>query len=185
MLSHALFWTSSNLITPFFSIFFISDIAGVTVREIGISALIFSLSFGLLEPVMGFISDHIPGLKDEVMFIIFGYIVRGVLFASFAFATNIWQLYMFHFFLGAARAVSGPADKVLYAKYLKGRTSATLWGLDESVMNVSSALGAGLGGYMISLYGFRYVFLVVGALTVLSGLINFPLLRSINRPGRS
>lgn len=181
LLSHSIFWLAANLLIPFLSIFFVNELQGVTVTEVGIAALIFSLSFGLLEPVIGFISDRIPGLKDEIFFIVFGYIARGVLFISFAFATDVWHLYMFHFFLGAFRAVAGPADKVLYAKYLQGRQSATLWGIDESTVNIASALGAGLGGYFISLYGFRMMFVFAGLLTIMAGIINLPLLQSVSR----
>lgn len=177
LISHALFWMAANLLIPFLSIFFISELNGVTVTEIGISSLIFFLAFGLLEPVIGFFADHIEGMKDEVFFLIFGYFARGVLFLMFAFATNVWHLYMFQFFLGVFRAIAGPADKVLYAKYLQNRQTATLWGVDESLTNISAALGSGVGGYFITLYGFRQMLIVTGILTIIAAFINIPLFK--------
>ncbi len=176
LLSHSLFWMAANLLIPFLSIFFVDELKGVTITEVGISSLIFFLAFGLLEPVMGFLSDHIEGLKDEVFFLIFGYFARGVLFICFAFATNVWHLYMFQFFLGVFRAVAGPADRVLYAKYLRGKQSATLWGVDEALINISAAFGAGVGGYFIALYGFRMMLVLTGVLTIAAAFINLPLL---------
>jgi MFS family permease len=176
LISHAVFWLSANLFLPFLSIFFIDELQGVTITEVGIGTLIFFLSFGLLEPVIGLISDKIPGLKDELILLIFGYVARGLLFISFAFATNVWHLYMFQFLMGVFRALAGPADKVLYAKYLHGRESATLWGIDESLTNLSSALGAGVGGYMIAVLGFRSMLVVTGFGTILAGVINVALI---------
>ncbi|MDQ3008698.1 MAG: MFS transporter [bacterium] len=181
LISHSLFWLATNLVSPFLSIFFITEMTDVTVSEVGIASLIFYLSFGVLGPVMGFISDRIDGLKDELVFVIFGYIARGVLFMLFALASNAWHLYMFQFFLGAFRAVAGPADKVLYSKYLEGRQSATMWGIDESLINIFAALGAGVGGYLVSIYGFRYVFVLTGAVTIVAGLVNFPLLNGMRQ----
>jgi MFS family permease len=181
LISHSVFWLAANLILPFFSIFFIDELVGVTLTEIGIATLIFFLTFGLLEPVMGLVADKIDGFKDEIFFVIFGYVARGVLFMLLAFAQNVWHLYMFHFFLGVFRAIAGPSDKVLYAKYLSGRQSATLWGIDESMINISAALGSGIGGYFISLYGFRYMFIATGLMTIVSGLVNYPLLRALRK----
>jgi MFS family permease len=175
LLSHAVFWMAANLLIPFLSIFFIDELHGVTVTEIGIASLIFYLSFGLLEPVVGFFADHIDGLKDEVVFLIFGYGARGLLFILLAFATNVWHLYMFQFFLGAFRAIAGPADKVLFSTYAKGKPTATLWGLDDSLTNIAAAVGSGVGGYFIALYGFREMLIATGLLTIISALMNLPL----------
>lgn len=184
LISHAIFWMAANFLIPFLSIFFIDELRGVTITEIGISSLIFFLSFGLLEPVVGFLADRIDGLNDEVFFLIFGYVARGILFISLAFATNVWHMYMFQFFLGVFRAIAGPGDKALYASYVKGRPSATLWGLDESLTNISAALGSGMGGYFVVVYGFRQMLVVAGTLTILSALINFPLFKHSVKPKR-
>lgn len=177
LVTHSLFWFAINLVSPFLGIFYISQLQGVTLTEVGISSLIFYLSFGLLGPVVGIVSDSIKGLKDEVVLLIFGYLARGFLLIWFATATNAWHLYMFEFLLGAFRAISGPADKVLYAKSLQRKPSATLWGLDESLVNLASAIGSGIGGYVASLIGFRWLLVVAGTATVIAGLINFLLLK--------
>lgn len=182
LMSHAIFWMAANFLIPFLSIFFINELKGVTVTEIGISSLIFFLAFGLLEPVVGFLADRIDGLNDEVTFLIFGYIARGLLFIMLAFATNVWHMYMFQFFLGVFRAIAGPGDKVLYASYVKGKPTATLWGLDESITNISAALGSGVGGYFVVAYGFRQMLIVAGVLTIVSALVNFPLFKRSNKP---
>lgn len=181
LISHSLFWLATNLISPFMSVFFVNEVPGVTLTEVGIASLVFFLSFGLLEPVVGVISDKIQGLEDELCFVMFGYLLRGVVFILFAFATHVWHLYMLQFFLGALRALAGPGDKVLFTRYLPGKQNATLWGIDESFINISAALGAGLGGYFISQYGFGTVFIVTGVITILAGLINIPLLNKVDR----
>lgn len=177
LLSHSLFWLATNLIVPTLSVFYVSQIEGVTLTEVGIASLIYYLSFGLLEPVVGVVADRIKGFRHEIFFIIFGYVARGIVFALFALASNVWHIYMFQFAVGVFRALAGPADKVLFAKYLNNKKSATSWGIDESMVNISAALGAGLGGYYISLYGFRSMLVVSGILTICAGAVNLMLLK--------
>ncbi len=181
LLSHAIFWLAADLINPFLSIFFVTDLKDVTLAEVGISSLIFYLAFGLSEPVVGYLADYIKGFKDEAFLIITGYVARGVLFIAFSMASNAWDLYMFHFFLGLFRALAGPAEKVLYAKFLQHKPSATLWGFDESLVNLSAALGAGLGGYLILQLGFRQMLVIAGAGTIVAGLVNLLLLKKLKR----
>ena len=48
---------------------------------------------------------------------------------------------------------------------------ATTFSINISVVNIASAIGAGVGGYLILVLGFSKVFLVVGILTFISGII--------------
>ena len=88
---------------------------------------------------------------------------------------------MFQFWLGAFRAFSGPASKVLYSKFLQGNQSALFWGLDESFVNLSAAIGAGFGGYFISIFGFRYMLIISGVITISAGILNLSILRNLKR----
>ena len=69
LLSNSIFWLASNLLIPFLSIFYVTELNDVTLTEIGISALIYYLAFGFIEPMSGIVSDRIKGLKDEIFFV--------------------------------------------------------------------------------------------------------------------
>lgn len=184
LISHSFFWLATNLISPFLSIFLLSTIPGMTLSEVGIASMIFFLAFGLLEPLMGALSDRLTGLKDDVFLLIFGYLLRGGLFILFAFATTTWHIYMFQLFLGLARAIASPSDKVLFAHYLGKGKHATMWGADESLVNLSAAIGAGFGGYFITVYGFQNLLVITGILTVIAGCCNFLLISRLKRRQR-
>lgn len=177
LISHSFFWLATNLIAPFFSIFAIHELSGVGLAEVGISSLIYYLSFGLLEPVVGYFSDKIEGLKDDLFLVIFGYILRGSVFLLFAGSTTVGHLYLLQLLLGLTRAISGPSEKVLFSLFIKRNKQATLWGIDESLINLSAAIGAGVGGYLISILGFRVLLVVTGILTIFAGTYNFLLIK--------
>lgn len=179
LISHSFFWLATNLTGPLFSVFALQELQNVTVAEIGIANLLFYLSFGLLEPLMGLLSDSIKGLKDDAIMLVFGYFARGLIFILFSFAQTSMHLYLFHLFLGISRAIVGPSDKVLYFHFISKKRQATLWGLDESLMNLSAAVGAGLSGYFILGYGFRTMAVVTGLLTITAGCLNIFLFRQL------
>ena len=181
LLTHAIFWFSANLLAPFSSIFMIEELKGVGITEVGIGILIYSLAFGVLDPLVGYAADKKRGYRDEIYFILSGYVLRSLLFILFSLATTTWHMYIFSLFLGFSRALVGPADKVLYARYMSSRERGLLWGIDESVVNISAALGAGLGGYLISIYGFRPMYVVVGLVTLLAGVVSTKLFTIIKR----
>lgn len=179
ILSHSVFWLASNLLTPFLSVFYVNELHGVTLTEVGISALIYFITFGLFEPIAGLIADKIPGLEDELTLVFLGFLARGVLFILLSFAINAWDLYMIQFGFGFFRALSGPSDKKLYVRFLEHKQSGVLWGLDESLINLSAAIGAGFGGYLTLTYGFRPMLVFAGIVTMLAGGINYPLIKKL------
>jgi MFS family permease len=183
--SHSLFWLAVNLLSPFIAVFFIEELENVSLTEVGISSLVYYLSFGVFLPVVGFFEDKIEGLKDEIFFLIIGYILRGFLLISFAYAGNYWHLYMIQFALGFSRALASPSDKVLFAHLVSNKQNATLWAVDESIINISAAIGAGIGGYLTHIYNFRIVLFGAGVLTILAGLINFLILNVIVKRTRT
>ncbi|MFC1700170.1 MFS transporter [Patescibacteria group bacterium] len=183
ILAHSIFWMAQKLIQPFLAIFFLEELRGVTLVEIGTSSLIFFLTAGTVEPVFSFIEEKRKGLRDEASFVIGGYFLRGFTFMAFTFSTSVWHLYLFQFILGLAAAMYSAADKTVFSNILKGEkgTGTLLWGTDDSVILFSAALGAFLGGYLASLYGIRIFLMVSGLLTILAGLMYYVVLRKLKK----
>ena len=172
LISHAIFWLATSFIGPFLEIFYIRELQGVTLTNIGVASSIFLLSFGALEPLVGILADRIDGLKDELILVIIGTFIRGITFILFSFSTNVYHLYLFQFVLGLSRALGSPTDFQIYSRLMGGRKNgATLWGINESIINISAALGAFIGGYLSEIYGIRMLLRVAGLFILFSGVI--------------
>ncbi len=107
LVAHGLFWLSSNLLLPFISVFYVNEINGCTLTEVGFATLLYFLTYGLTTPFIGRIADRIPGLKDELIFVVSSYILRGSLFILFSYATELSHLYAFQILLGLSRGLAG------------------------------------------------------------------------------
>lgn len=176
----AVFWLASSVITPFLSVFLISEYSGVSIVEFGIANLIFLLSFGLLLPIVGKIEDKIEGFADELMFLNIGLFVRGLLFILMSLLDGAWALYILNFFFGVSRALFSPSYRSLLLKFAsedKKNGSAYIFSLDESLVNILAALGSGLGGYLAVILGIRPLIFVVGLCFLICMFLTIPIKR--------
>ena len=182
-LAHSIFWISQKLIQPFLAIFFINELRGVGLAEIGTATLIFYLTAGSIVPVFSNFEEKKKGLKDETLFVIGGYFLRGISFMVFTFSANVLHLYLLYFFLGISYAMYSAADKTVFSNISRkgNKSGILLWGTDDCVVLFSSALGAFLGGYFTNIYGIRIFLMVTGTLTMISGLMYYMVLKKLKR----
>jgi MFS family permease len=169
--SSFLFWLATSLISPFLAVFAINEIEGVGIAEFGFSSMIYYLAFGLSIILVGVESDRMRGLKDEFVFSMIGFVSRGLLFLVFAYIQNVSQLYMVYFLLGISRGFSDAVKEKVQLRLTSQRLISTSFSIKNSFVNIAAAAGAGFGGYMTVIYGFRNVMVFTGILTLLSGLV--------------
>jgi len=166
-----IFWFSSNLIIPFIAIFALQNISGVTLKEVGISSFIQYFSFAIFVILFGFISDKIKNLKVDYQISLFGYFIRTLCFFGLAFFNNLIIFYIINLLFGLSRGMMDALKDKIQFNLTSKEKIATTFSINISVVNIASAIGAGVGGYLILVLGFNKVFLVVGILTFISGII--------------
>lgn len=165
------FWLAQNIIAPFIAIFAIQELPDATTIDYGLSALVYFLAFGLSVIVLGQLADKIRGYKDDLAFALIGHFVRGIAFVSFAFVTSIFGLFIIQFFVGVSRGFSDSVKDKIQVKLTDGASVGTSFSLNIGIINLAAALGAGLGGWLTAEIGFRPTFVIVGVLTIISGII--------------
>jgi MFS family permease len=169
--SSFLFWLATSLISPFLAVFAINEVKGVGIAEFGFSSMIYYLAFGLSIILIGVESDRIRGLKDDFVFSMIGFVSRGLLFLWFAYIQDVSHLYMINFLLGISRGFSDSVKEKIQFRLTSRRLISTSFSIKNSFVNIAAAAGAGFGGYMTEIYGFRTVMIFTGILTLLSGLV--------------
>lgn len=170
-LSGFLFWSATNLITPFISFFAINEISGVTIENFGVSNLIYFLSFGISVIIVGKSADLIKGIKDDFVIAIIGYLLRGLLFILLAFSNTLLSLYFFQLFLGISRGFSDSVKEKIQIRLTQRDFISTSFSVNSGIVNIAAAIGAGGGGLLAGMIGFRYVSVIVGILTLIAGIV--------------
>lgn len=84
------------------------------------------------------------------------------------------QLYITQFFLGLFTAFTFPTYMAIFTRHIDRGKAGTEWGVYYTLVDLTSAAMAIVGGYVASSHGFRSLIIVVVLVSVLGAMMLFP-----------
>ena len=144
--------------------------------DASIAGAIFALMAGLTTLISGRYSDKV---KENELIIVLGYMIMGIGFLLYVWVDSVVFLFVTQAIIGLGEAIYSPAFDAVYSKHLDGHSSGTQWGAWESMNYFTTAVGAVTGGTIVSLFGFRTLFVVMATLCLGSALYIYHLKRSM------
>ncbi len=161
--TNALILVSAAMLGPIYAIF-VAEIGG-TLLDASLAGSILALTAGVVTLLSGRISDKI---KHSEFIMIAGYLLIGTGFFLYRFVDSILFLLVIQVIIGIGEAIYSPAFDKLYSLHLEKGNGGTEWGAWESMNYFSIAVGALIGGFIVSHFGFYSIFLVMGSLSYFS-----------------
>lgn len=156
--TNGLILLSAAMLGPIYALF-VTEIGG-DLLDASLTGAIFALAAGITTFLSGKYSDHI---KENELVVAFGYTVMGFGFLLYTLVTSIWFLFGVQVIIGFGEAIYAPAYDALYSKHLDGRKSGTQWGAWESMNYFATAVGAIIGGLIVSTWGFTPIFVLMAS----------------------
>lgn len=150
---------------------------GLTDAQFGLLTAVFLWSYGIFSPFGGFIADK----YSRKMVIVFSVFLWSLVTLWTGYATSFNEMLLTRFLMGISEACYIPAALALITDYHKGRTSSLATGLHMSGLYAGLALG-GLGGYIATIWGWRFGFHVFGAFGIFYSIILLYALRDKKEP---
>jgi len=129
---------------------------------------------GLLIVIIGKISDKIID-KEKLVF--YGYVLNAVLTFCYLLVGSPFQLLLLQAGLGVAAAMATPTWDALYSKYENKETDGFTWGLADGISQLSTGLAIIIGGFIVVYFSFSTLFIVMGAVQIISVMVLFPILK--------
>lgn len=170
----ALFMFAFAMFSPIYAIF-VEKIGG----GIEVAANSWAL-FGLVAGVLTFLFGKFENkMKETELAIAWSQFVAGLAYVFLCFVDNSTMLYLAMIILGIAEALYWPAFHSVYAKHTDGKKSTVQWGVYDGLAYFIPALGSALGGYLVALYGFNFIFILMAGLSFLCGIFIIILPRKI------
>lgn len=160
-----------GMIGPIYAIF-VEDIGG-NIMDAGWAYAAFMITSGIMLYVLGKWEDHI---KHKEKLLVLGYSLVAVGCLSYYFVDSQAMLVMTQIILGFAEAVQLPAADALYAKHTSRKHAASEWGSWEAMWYVATGVAAVIGSFIATVMGFKTLFLVMFAVSLLSVVFAFRLL---------
>ncbi len=149
-----------GLFAPFYAIY---------VQRIGGDIAFAGFTWAVLQIVAGVLTLLFTRwslrVREQELLLAFGYLVRSMVFLSYAFMGSMAQLVFTQVLWGIAAAISVPAFDAVYGAHTSHDGSIVEWGGLEGITSIAVGVAALVGGLVIKSFGFMPIFLVMSAVS--------------------
>lgn len=149
-----------GMIFPFFPLY--AELFGATPAQIGMIASMFALSRTILATPFGALSDRY-GRKISMMT---GFLLYSVSMSLFAFAQNVYHLFIFRGLQGCASAMVWPSAQAIIADSTEQKDRGRAMAYFSASWTVSLIIGPAFGGFLAQLYGYTAPFLIAAGIMI-------------------
>ena len=174
LITNAMVLIAPAMLAPIYAIY-VEKIGG-DLLDASFTGGVFALVAGITTLIAGKYADKI---KENELIVVFGYFVMGLGFLLYVFVNSVIFLFLVQALIGFAEAMYLPAFDALYSKHLSWKNAGKEWGAWESMNYFTTATGAMVGGIIVSLFGFIFVFLLMAILCFTSGIYIYFLPRKV------
>lgn len=172
--TNALILVAAAMLGPIYALFV--EKVGGDLMDASIAGGIFALTAGLTTLVSGRYSDKI---KENELIVVLGYAIMGVGFLLYIWVESIMFLFMVQVIVGLGEAIYAPAFDAVYSKHLEWHKTGRQWAAWESIHYFTAAIGAIVGGGIVTLFGFPVLFVIMTMLCFGSALYIYHLKRRV------
>lgn len=156
-----------GLIGPIFAIFLTKQIHGVDLKMIGFIAATYWITKSIVQPFIAHYLDKNQGEKDDFIFLVGGMYIANLTFLGYIFSSQAWHIFTLEAIRGLAMACVVPTWAAIFTRHIDRGREAFSWSLESTGIGLAAAFAGGLGGVIASIFGFKFVFVLV----VIFGLI--------------
>ncbi|MEK7566248.1 MAG: MFS transporter [Patescibacteria group bacterium] len=184
VLSDLFFLGGWSLISPIFSIFVIEKIAGATLISVGLIAATYWLVKSIIQiPIANYL-DKTEGEKDEFYALVLSLLLGAAAAFTFSISTKLWHVFLVQAVYAVAMALYVPSWYGIFSRHLDQKRFSFDWTLDSTVVGLAAFVASMLSGVLANFFGFPFVFLLVGFLSIIGAMIIF-LVPNLIIPGRA
>ena len=150
---------------------------GLSDVQLGIVGASFMWMYALFGPIAGWFGDRF----SRKGLIIGGLMFWSVVTAATALCHGYWQLTLVRALGGLGEAFYFPASMSLISDYHSGATRSRAMSIHQSSVYAGTITGGAMAGYIAQYYGWKWSFVIFGALGILLGAVLLGLLREPER----
>lgn len=153
-----------GLLTPLFGVFVLENIENSTFEVIGTATAMYWIARVVCVIPLSRIMDKIKGEKDEYYAVVIGTFSMALLPLGYIFATEPMHIYIIEFLKGIAGALTVPAWRILFTKFIDKKTVGFGWSFEDFCVGLATAVSAYVGAYIADNFGFDVLFICVSSI---------------------
>lgn len=154
---------AAAMLGPIYALF-VEEVGG-DLLDASFAAAIFALVAGITALFSGYYSDKLP---DNKIVLMTGYVSIALGFAIYMHVESMVGLAVAQMILGFGEAIYGPAFDEEFTRHIDKGYAGREWSYWETMNYFSIAIGAPVGGMLVSKFGFDVMFGIMSLLCVTS-----------------
>jgi len=165
------FLSAFGLIAPIFAVFIIEQINGGNVKVVGFAAAIYWILKAILQIPIGKFLDKHRGEKDDVSFLVLGYVLAAIVPLGYIFSFLPWHIYLLQAVYSIGMAMAIPAWAAIFTRHIDKGKEAFEWSLESSGFSLGIGITGAIGGILVAKFGFNMVFIIVSVFALIGALL--------------
>jgi len=161
-----------GLLGPIFAIFIVQNIAVENISEAarvaGFASLAYWMVKSALQIPIGHYLDKNHGERDDYWFMVIGTFIAGFIPLGYLFAFHPWHIYALQAIYAIGMSMVFPSWLAIFTRHIDKGREAFEWGMESTFLGAGAGIAGGLGGVIVSIFGFNIVFIIVSFLTFFS-----------------
>lgn len=159
LFSNAFIHVAAGLLAPIYALY-VNKIGG-NLLDASFASGTFALAAGITTLVSAKYADK---TKNTKLIIVLGYLVVGLGYLLYTQVHSIYTLLLVQILIGLATAIYVPAFDRIYTASMSPTKIGREWGAWDAMAYFTTAIGAFLGGAIVTLFGFNVMFIVMAGL---------------------
>ena len=178
-----IFLSALGLIAPIFAVFITQQIKGGDVRVVGFAAAIYWIAKSILQVPIGKFLDKRMGERDDLYFLVIGYLVVACVQFGYILSFLPWHIYLLEGIYAIGMAMAIPAWPAIFTRHIDKGKEAFEWSLESTALSFGSGVTGALGGILVAKFGFNMVFLIAGFVALFGGLLPLFIVKDVEKRG--
>lgn len=177
------FYSALGLVAPIFAVFLTDKLKDGSIEVAGFAVAIYWIAKAIFEiPIAKFL-DKRKGERDDLIFLVIGYFIVGLIHFGYTQATLSWHIYILEFLYAIAMAIAMPGWSAIFTRHIDKGREGFEWSIEHVAYGVGVGITGALSGILVSKYGFNAVFIIAGIIAIIGSLIPLFVYKDVNVSG--
>jgi MFS family permease len=150
-----------GLIAPIFAVFLTENIKGGNVEVAGLASMVYLLAKSIGQIPTARLVDKIPGEKDDFWLMVAGSLATSLVPLLYLIAQMPLHIYLIQLLYGLSQALTFPSWMAIYTRHVDLHQEGTQWGVYYTLVDLTGAAAAAVGGAIAYHLGFGPLFVIV------------------------
>jgi MFS family permease len=160
--SDVLMLSGWGLVNPILAIFFNNQIKGGSASLAGLAVAVYLVTKSVLQMPIARYIDLEKGEGDDFWAMVIGSLMISMTAFLYTLAKLPVHVILIQIFYGVGSALSYPAWMAIFTRHTDRNQEGIQWSLYYTATDLSAALTAGLGGFLVTKIGYNNLFVIVG-----------------------